>query len=94
MLAPPQDMATPTGSDGLEKVYFATVEEVVSGDSVILQLPSGEQRRVYFASIRCLRPSGANKAQPREDEAIALEAKELVRKKTIGKTVKVSILQD
>lgn len=84
-----KDMAASTGSDGLEKAYFATVEEVVSGDSVVLQLPGGEQRRVYFASIRCLRPAGPNKGQPREEEAIALEAKELVRKKTIGKTVKV-----
>lgn len=84
-----KDMAAPTQSDGLEKVYFATVEEVISGDSLILQLANGESRRVYLASIRCMRPGGPNKAQPREEEAIALEAKELVRKKAIGKQVKV-----
>ncbi|OEH74962.1 nuclease and tudor domain-containing protein [Cyclospora cayetanensis] len=82
-----KDIATPSSSDSMEKVYAATVEEVVSGDSVVLLLPSGESRRVFFASLRCLRPGNANKAQSREDEAIALEAKELVRKKTIGKTV-------
>ena len=84
-----QDLESPAANDDLQKVYVATVEEVISGDSVVLLLPSGESRRVYFASIRCLRPSGPNKSQSREDEAIALEAKELVRKKTIGKTVKV-----
>ncbi|CDJ43360.1 tudor / staphylococcal nuclease domain-containing protein, putative [Eimeria tenella] len=84
-----KDYSPAGGNDPLEKVYAATVEEVLSGDSVILKLPSGTSRRVYFASIRCLRPAGLNKTQSREDEAIALEAKELVRKKTIGKMVKV-----
>ncbi|KAL8433098.1 hypothetical protein ACSSS7_004121 [Eimeria intestinalis] len=84
-----KDMPTGGSSDGLEKVYFAQVEEVVSGDSVVLQLSNDESRRVYFASIRCMRPGNPAKPQSREEETLALEAKELVRKKCIGKTVKV-----
>ncbi|KAL8424541.1 hypothetical protein Efla_005647 [Eimeria flavescens] len=84
-----KDLPTSSSSDGLEKVYFAQVEEVVSGDSVVLTLPGDQQRRVYFASIRCMRPGNPSKPQPREEESLALEAKELVRKKAIGKIVKV-----
>ncbi|CDI79420.1 tudor / staphylococcal nuclease domain-containing protein, putative, partial [Eimeria acervulina] len=83
-----KDFSSSVSTDSLERVYAATVEEVFSGDSILLRLPDGSSRRVYFASIRCNRPSSAAKPQPREDEALALEAKELVRKKTIGKMVK------
>ncbi|KAL8273573.1 hypothetical protein Esti_002500 [Eimeria stiedai] len=84
-----KDMPTGSLSDGMEQVYFAQVEEVVSGDSVVLQLANDESRRVYFASIRCMRSGNPTKRQSREEEALALEAKELIRKKCIGKTVKV-----
>ncbi|KAL8444716.1 hypothetical protein Emag_005345 [Eimeria magna] len=73
-----KDMPTGNSSDGMEKVYFAQIEEVVSGDSVVLLLPNDQSRRVYFASIRCMRPGNPIKPQSREEEALALEAKELV----------------
>lgn len=76
--------------------YFARVVEVVSGDSLIIMDVDNtadgdpsliQERRVYLASIRCPRPA----TRTRPEEPWAFEAKELVRKKLIGKRVKVVV---
>nr|CEL65707.1 TPA: Staphylococcal nuclease domain-containing protein 1 [Neospora caninum Liverpool] len=73
------------------KNYMAQVAEILSGDSVVLRLPDGSERRVYLASIRCPRAAGVGKTASREEESIAFETKEFVRKKLIGKNVKVFV---
>lgn len=75
----------------VQQEYFARVIEVISGDSLVISpLDSSNNNldteyRVYLASIRCPRPA----TRSRPGEPWAFEAKELVRKKLIGKRVKV-----
>ncbi|PFH32935.1 nuclease and tudor domain-containing protein [Besnoitia besnoiti] len=78
-------------ADVTSKNYMAQVAEVLSGDSIILRLPDGSERRVYLASIRCPRAAGANRTASKEEESIAFETKEFVRRKLIGKNVKVTV---
>eukprot|EP00914_Ancora_sagittata_P026644 GHVO01052429.1.p1 GENE.GHVO01052429.1~~GHVO01052429.1.p1 ORF type:complete len:578 (-),score=101.04 GHVO01052429.1:132-1865(-) len=80
---------------------MARVVEIVSGD-VIMVAPllevtengkteyveaSGMPRRLYMASIRAPRPG----TRTRSDDALAPEAKEYLRKRTIGKRVNVVV---
>lgn len=77
------------GVTASSKNYMAKVAEVLSGDSIILSLPEGSERRVYLASIRCPRPGNLVRQNSKEEESMAMECKEFVRRKIIGKHVKV-----
>lgn len=73
---------------------MAKVVEVLSGDSLIVSLPDGGgERRLYLASIRCPRPGNLVRQNSKEEESMAQECKEFVRKKLIGKQVKVRVIQ-
>lgn len=84
-----QDLQLSSATDALQKDYVATVLEAVSGDCAVLLLGDDSERRVYLASIRCPRPGGPGRVQSKEEETLAFEARELVRKKAVGKKVRV-----
>lgn len=68
------------------RTFEATVIEVVSGDTVmVLEKGSNVERRVTFSSIRVPR----QQAKGASSDPFAVECKEFVRQKLIGKTVTV-----
>ncbi|XP_058515623.1 LOW QUALITY PROTEIN: staphylococcal nuclease domain-containing protein 1-like [Ochotona princeps] len=89
------------------KQYTAVVAEVISGDLLLLQLPDGSERRVYLSSVRCLRGTaaggggggggagapvgGRGSTTLKDEDSMAFQAKEFVRKKLIGKKVRVCV---
>ncbi|PSR83992.1 hypothetical protein BD289DRAFT_274561 [Coniella lustricola] len=62
-----------------------TVSKVISADTVLVRNKTGEEKRINFSSVRGPRTNEASEA-PYKDEA-----KEFLRKKLIGKHVKVAI---
>lgn len=62
-----------------------TVSKVISADTIIVRHKSGEEERINFSSVRGPRTNESTEA-PYKDEA-----KEFLRKKLIGKHVKVAI---
>ncbi|XP_053992683.1 staphylococcal nuclease domain-containing protein 1-like isoform X2 [Hylaeus volcanicus] len=76
-----------------KKEYFARVIEVISGDCILaadlhdftLGITPGV--RLYLASIRCPRLGNRN----RDEEPWSFEAKEFVRRRLIGKRVKILV---
>lgn len=66
----------------LEQNFVAKVVEIISGDSVkIINLETNESSRIYLSNIKA----------PVPGKPFAFEAKESLRKKTIGKKVKVEV---
>lgn len=66
----------------LEQTFVAKVVEIISGDSVkIINLETNESSRIYLSNVKA----------PIQGKSYAFEAKESLRKKTIGKKVKVEI---
>eukprot|EP00640_Fibrocapsa_japonica_P000834 CAMPEP_0113935162 /NCGR_PEP_ID=MMETSP1339-20121228/2371_1 /TAXON_ID=94617 /ORGANISM="Fibrocapsa japonica" /LENGTH=728 /DNA_ID=CAMNT_0000937219 /DNA_START=1 /DNA_END=2187 /DNA_ORIENTATION=- /assembly_acc=CAM_ASM_000762 len=82
-----------------DREYTGVVAEVPSADQIVVipltegkdldPLGSVEERRVALSSIKVPRQGNARRGQP--DEPWAFEAKELVRSRLIGKTVKVNV---
>jgi staphylococcal nuclease domain-containing protein 1 len=71
--------------------YSATVVRVNSGDSIAVvptDAKTDDQIRLNFASIQC--PRMGNRRRKESDKPYAWEAREFLRKKLIGKTVRVS----
>jgi staphylococcal nuclease domain-containing protein 1 len=62
-----------------------TVSRVLNGETIFLRTRSGEERKVTLSSIRQPKPSDPKQAP------FGADAKEFMRKKLIGKHVKVSI---
>lgn len=62
-----------------------TVSKVISADTIIVRSKSGEEKRINFSSVRGPRTNEASEA-PWKDES-----KEFLRKKLIGKHVKVTV---
>lgn len=62
-----------------------TVSKVISADTIIVRNKTGQEKRINFSSVRGPRTNEATEA-PWKDEA-----KEFLRKKLIGKHVKVAI---
>ncbi|OQS04612.1 nuclease [Thraustotheca clavata] len=81
---PPVLQATDTSLQGL-------VVEVVSGDCIVVALKSKnyEEQRIYLSSIRAPRMGNARRNEP--NAPYALDSKEAMRSKVIGKTVSIEI---
>jgi len=91
---------------GKEKEFTATVMEVVGGDALVVRLPSGQDKKIFLASIR---PPRLEQEKPKEGEAPKppqprdksfrplydiphlYEAREFLRKKLVGKKVNVVV---
>lgn len=86
---------------GKEKEFTGTVVEVVNGDALMVKLANGQVKKVFLASIRPPKEAGKtedDKPLPRPkgfrplyDIPWMFEAREFLRKKLVGKHVKVSI---
>ncbi|KAK9313685.1 hypothetical protein V1524DRAFT_183116 [Lipomyces starkeyi] len=74
------------GGAELDKSFTATVARVISADTLSLRTKTGEEKIVQLASIRGPRQTDAQQAP------YVNAAREFVRKKAIGKHVKVVIL--
>mmetsp|Transcript_28764 Transcript_28764/g.37765 ORF Transcript_28764/g.37765 Transcript_28764/m.37765 type:complete len:904 (+) Transcript_28764:127-2838(+) len=76
-----------------DKDFNGTIIEVVSGDTVVVKVGDdpmvGEERRVTISSIRAPRVGNARRNQP--DEPYAVEAKDMLRQRLIGREVSVSV---
>lgn len=73
-----------------DKHLNAVVVEVISGDCIVVYVPSkGEEKRVYLSSLRAPRIGTARRNEP--NAPFALDAKEFVRQRAIGKTVTVEV---
>jgi len=73
-----------------KKEFHAKVLEVVSGDCLVvkdLDEAEGGERRIYFSSTKAPKPA----RRDTKDEPFAFEAREFLRKKFVGKKVKVAI---
>lgn len=79
------DAAPPT-ADPACRVFEATVVEILSGDTVVV-LEGQVENRVTFSSIRVPR----HQARGGTSDPFAVECKEFVRQKLIGKKVVVSV---
>jgi len=84
-----------------DKDFNGKVLEVVNADAIVIKTPSGEQKKIFFSSLRPPRaqaPAGDDSA-PREGKRgpplyevpYMFEAREFLRKKIIGKKVHVVI---
>ncbi|KAJ8101808.1 hypothetical protein POJ06DRAFT_71423 [Lipomyces tetrasporus] len=69
-----------------EKSFTATVGRVISADTLSLRMKNGDEKVVQLASVRGPRQADSKQA------SYVNAAREFVRKKTIGKHVKVVIL--
>lgn len=78
---------TPKAANPVCGEFMGKVIEIVSGDIIVVQDANGSDRRIGLSSIR------VPKLGRRDDdpEPFALEAKEMLRSKTIGKKVKVNV---
>ncbi|KAK9457946.1 hypothetical protein V1511DRAFT_485243 [Dipodascopsis uninucleata] len=81
-------ISRPTGSQTSEtdKNFTAIVARIISADTLVLRMKSNEERVVQLASVRG--PRQADSVQASYVNA----AREFVRKKCIGKHVKVSVI--
>ncbi|KAJ9148222.1 Nuclease domain-containing protein 1 [Coniochaeta hoffmannii] len=70
-----------TGSKDVEM----TVVKIISADTIIVKTKAGDEKRINFSSVRGPRTNESTEAPFRD------EAKEFLRKKLIGKHVKVTI---
>lgn len=70
-----------------EKDFVSKVVQIFSGDSLLVLSPSGQEMRIFLASVRAPRLS----TQDQTDEAFARESREFLRKRLIGKSVKVKL---
>lgn len=71
-------------SAGVQEADF-TVSRILNGETVFLRTRSGEERKVTLSSVRQPKPSDPKQAP------FGAEAKEFLRKRLIGKHVKVTI---
>lgn len=69
--------------------FSGKVTQIVSGDTVVIEDANGESKRFYLASVSAPRLGNVRKGVA--DEDFAAEAKEFLRKKLIGKKVKVRV---
>lgn len=69
------------------KRFTGMVQEVVSGDCVVVKPTGAAARRIYLASVRAPRLTGRSG----KDEPWAREAKEFLRKALIGRVVTVVV---
>ncbi|KAF8513029.1 transcription factor [Hysterangium stoloniferum] len=77
-----------TVANGNTRTFDATVIRIWSGDQVsVLEKDSGKERRLQLSSTRCPRSSPADPKQ----SYWASEAREFLRKKLIGKPVRVHV---
>ncbi|ETI23329.1 hypothetical protein G647_05129 [Cladophialophora carrionii CBS 160.54] len=76
--------ATASKAAGVQEADF-TVVRIQNGETVFIRTRSGEERKVTLSSIRQPKPSDPKQAP------FQAEAKEFLRKRLIGKHVKVSI---
>ncbi|KAK4162473.1 putative nuclease [Cladorrhinum sp. PSN259] len=63
----------------------ATVTKIIGADTILIRNKAGAEKRISFSSVRGPRAGEASEAPYRE------EAKEYVRKKLIGKHVRISV---
>lgn len=67
-----------------------TVIEVISGDCVVVYVPEkNEEKRIYLSSLRAPRLGNARRNEP--NAPYAVESKEFLRQKSIGKNVRVEV---
>ncbi|XP_046434309.1 staphylococcal nuclease domain-containing protein 1 [Neodiprion fabricii] len=85
---------------GKEREYTATVVEIAAGDALIVKTPCGTTKKVFLSSIRPPRgpvgEDGKAASRPKDfrqlyDIPWMFEAREFLRKKLIGKQVKVVV---
>lgn len=83
-----------------EREYNATVVEIAAGDALIVKAPCGTTKKVFLSSIRPPRgpvgEDGKAASRPKDfrhlyDIPWMFEAREFLRKKLIGKQVKVVV---
>lgn len=67
--------------------FTGKVVQVLSGDTVVIQDDKGNENRYLLASIRA--PKMGNARREEEAKPMAFEAREFIRKNTIGKKVRV-----
>lgn len=73
-----------------DKNLSGQVVEVVSGDCLVILLHNTTtEKRIFLSSIRAPRIGNARRKEP--NEPYALESKDLLRRKAIGKTVSVEV---
>merc|ERR1719419_140692 len=90
--------------DSKDKNFVGTVSEIVSADTLIVKTQSGELKRISLASVRPPRPDAAKESEIQQQKTAAnsrvrplydvpymFEAREFLRKKTIGKKVNVTV---
>lgn len=95
---PPSNMHSPV-QDGSSKNFSAKVIEIANADALIVKMDNGTERKIFLASIRPPKlPNDNDKASPDKKKIKPLydipymyEAREFLRKKLIGKKVKVSV---
>ncbi|KAF5393303.1 hypothetical protein D9757_000664 [Collybiopsis confluens] len=84
--AQPTTSKAEAASNGLNRSFEATVIRVWSGDQIsVVEKPSGKEHRLQLSSTR-----GPKLSDPKQ-AFYAQEAREFIRKKLIGKTVKCNI---
>jgi len=76
-----------------DREFVGTVIEVVSGDMLVVKIGEdplvGEEKRVSLSSIRAPKVGNARRNQP--DDPYAVEAKDFLRQKAIGKQISVTV---
>ncbi|KAJ0393787.1 hypothetical protein P43SY_008224 [Pythium insidiosum] len=73
-----------------DKHLRGTVIEVISGDCVVVYIPEkNEEKRIYLSSLRAPRLGNARRNEP--NAPYAVESKEHLRQKSIGKSVRVEV---
>ncbi|TYZ57414.1 hypothetical protein PybrP1_005999 [[Pythium] brassicae (nom. inval.)] len=73
-----------------ERQLSAVVVEVISGDCLVVFVPATkEEKRVYLSSLRAPRVGNARRNEP--NAPFALDAKEFLRLRAIGKSVTVEV---
>lgn len=73
-----------------DKHLSGVIVEIISGDCVIVYVPSkAEEMRVYLSSLRAPRLGNPRRNEP--NAPFAVDAKEFLRQRAIGKNVKVAV---
>lgn len=73
-----------------EKNLQAVVVEIISGDCLVVYIPDkAEEKRIYLSSLRAPRIGNARRNEP--NAPFALDAKEYLRTRSIGKNVTVEV---
>jgi staphylococcal nuclease domain-containing protein 1 len=97
-----KDYVAPTSNySGKEKDFTGTVYEIINGDAISVKSPSGQLKKVFLSSIRSPReakedPEKPSLPRPKNFKALydipwMFDAREFLRKKLIGKTVKCQL---